>query len=173
MSRVSNVVDGPTPLDQVWGKRPDYYDVFMSDYTASVRRADPVLVELCRIRIAQLVESVFDLSLRWEAARVAGLDEAKIAAVTRYPESELFSERERAVLEFAEQFAIQSSSISDEDVLRVQAHLTDEEFIYLTKALGVIDQFARSNSAFRLGAADTVPPSMPGFVLTPATSEDL
>ena len=41
MSRVANVVDGPTVLDQVWGKRPEYYDVFMSDYTASMRRADP------------------------------------------------------------------------------------------------------------------------------------
>src|SRR3954451_15182641 len=173
MSRVSSVVDGPTVLDQVWGKRPEYYDVFMSDYTASMRRADPVLAELCRIRIAQLVESDFDLSLRYEPARAAGLDEAKIAAVTQYPESELFSERERAVLEFAEQFAIQSSSISDDDVARVQAHLTAEEFIYITKALGVIDQFARSNSAFRLGAADAVPTTMPGFVLATAQSEDL
>lgn len=171
MSRVSSVVDGPTALDQVWGKRREYYDVFMSDYIASLRRADPVLTELCRVRIAQLVESAFDLSLRWGPARAAGLSETKIADVTRYPESELFSDRERAVLEFAEQFAIQSSSISDDDVLRVQAYLTPEDFIYLTKALGVMDQFARSNSAFRLGAAETVPSTMPGFVLT--TSEDL
>jgi alkylhydroperoxidase family enzyme len=172
MSRVSSVVDGPTVLDQVWGKRPEYYDVFMSDYTASMLRADPVLAELCRVRIAQLVESDFDLSLRFEPARAAGLDEAKISALTQYPESELFSERERAALEFAEQFAIASSSITDDDVLRLQAHLTPEEFVYLTKALGVIDQFARSNSAFRLGVADAVPPTMPGFVLAPTNRED-
>ena len=173
MTRVGSVVDAPTPLDRVWGKRQEYYDIFMGDYIDSVRRADPVLVELCRIRIAQLVESAFDLSLRYQPARTSGLDETKIAAITRYPESELFSERERAALEYAEQFAIQSSSISDEDVLRVQAHLTIEEFIYLTKALGVIDQFARANSAFRLGAADAVPTTMPGFVLASANSEDL
>jgi alkylhydroperoxidase family enzyme len=172
MSRVSNVVDGPTVLDQVWGKRPEYYDVFMSDYTASVRRADPVLVELCRVRIAQLVESAFDLSLRYEPAQAAGLDEAKLAELTQYPESELFSERERAVLEYAEQFAIQSSSITDDDVQRVQAHLTAEEFVFLTKALGVIDQFARSNSAFRLGPTDVVPSTMAGFVPAPTNSED-
>ena len=172
MSRVANVVDGPTVLDQVWGKRPEYYDVFMSDYTASMRRADPVLAELCRIRIAQLVESDFDLSLRFQPARAAGLDEAKIADLTQYPESERFSDRERAALEYAEQFAIQSSSITDDDVQRVQAHLTPEEFVYLTKALGVIDQFARSNSAFRLGPADVVPPTMPGFVPAPTNSKD-
>jgi alkylhydroperoxidase family enzyme len=163
MSRVSAVVDGPTALDQVWGKRPEYYGIFMGDYTDSLRRADPVLVELCRIRIAQLVESEFDLSLRYEPAREAGLNEAKIDALAQYPESDLFSARERAALEFAEQFAIQSSSITDDDVNRLREHLSAEEFIYLTKALGVIDQFARSNSAFRIGAVETVPSTMPGF----------
>jgi alkylhydroperoxidase family enzyme len=163
MSRISNVVDGPTDLDRVWGKRPEYYGIFMGDYTDSLRRADPVLVELCRIRIAQLLESEFDLSLRYEPARAAGLGEDKIAALARYTDSELFSERERAALEFAEQFAIQSSSISDDDVARLQAHLNAEEFIYLTKALGVIDQFARSNSAFRIGAAQTAPSTLPDF----------
>lgn len=170
MSRVSSVVDGPTLLDQVWGKRPAYYDVFMADFNASMRHADPVLAELCRIRIAQLVESAFDLSLRFVPAQSAGLDEAKIAQLTQYPDSPLFSERERAALEFAEQFAIASSTISDEDVQRVQAHLSAEEFIYLTKALGVIDQFARANSAFRLGAADAVPSTLPDFVPAPTNS---
>ena len=85
--------------------------------------------------------------------------------LSKYPESELFSDRERAVLEYAEQFAIQSSSISDDDVARVQAHLTAEEFVYLTKALGVIDQFARSNSAFRIEPPESVPSTLPAFVL--------
>ena len=169
MSRIGAVVDGPTDLDRTWGKRPEYYQLFMSDYSDSLARADAVLVELCRIRIAQLVESTFDTSLRYEPARAAGLGEDKIAALANYSESELFSERERAVLEYAEQFVIQSSSITDDDVDRVQAHLTAEEFIYLTKAFGVMDQFARSNSAFRIEAPEEVPSTLPAFVLQPAT----
>src|SRR3954451_4530355 len=170
MSRGSALADGPTELDQVWGKRREYYELFMSDYTDSVARADAVLVELCRLRIAQLVESAFDASLRYEAAQAAGLSEEKLAAIGESPESELYSDRERAALEFAEQFAIQSSTISDDDVARLREHLSTEEFIYLTKALGVIDQFARSNSAFRIAPAQTVPATMPGFALAPATS---
>jgi len=170
MSRVSSVVDGPTDLDRVWGKRPEYYALFMSDYNDSLDRADAVLVELCRLRIAQLVESTFDASLRYAPAQAAGLNEEKLAALANYPESELFSARERAVLEYAEQFAIQSSSISDDDVARVQAHLTTEEFIYLTKALGVMDQFSRSNSAFRIEAPEVVPSTLPAFVLQSATN---
>ena len=56
---------------------------------------------------------------------------------------------------------------------RVQEQLNPTEFIYLTKALGVIDQFARANSAFRLGPAEAVPTTLPGFVLATANSEDL
>jgi len=165
MSRVTSLAEGPTELDRVWGKRPEYYAVFMSDYADSIERVDPVLLELCRIRVAQLVESTFDLSLRYAPARAAGLGEDKLDAVADYPDSPQFTDRERAVLEFAEQFVIQSSSISDDDVTRVQAHLTPEEFIYLTKALGVLDQFARANSAFRLAPAESVPPTMPAFLV--------
>jgi alkylhydroperoxidase family enzyme len=165
MTRVSSLAEGPTELERVWGKRPEYFDIFMRDYNDSIGRVDPVLLELCRIRIAQLVESAFDLSLRYAPAGAAGLTEDKIAALVNYPESSLFSDQERAALEFTEQFVIQSSSISDEDVARVQAQLTPEEFIYLTKALGVMDQFARANSAFRIAPAETVPPTMTAFVV--------
>ena len=162
MSRVESLAEGPTELDRVWGKRREYYAIFMGDFNDSIARVNPALLELCRIRIAQLVESEFDLSLRYEPAE---LSEEKITAIPDYAESALFSDRERAVLEYTEQFVIQSSSISDDDVARVQAHVTPEEFIYLTKALGVIDQFARANSAFRIAEARTVPPSMPAFTV--------
>jgi alkylhydroperoxidase family enzyme len=123
------------------------------------------LVELCRLRIAQLLESQFDLALRYAPAVRAGLTDEKIAALPRYLTSEHFTERERACLEFTEQFVIASSAISDEDVARVMTVLTPEEFIYLCKALSVMDQFARASSAFRLAAPSVVPPTMPDFQL--------
>jgi alkylhydroperoxidase family enzyme len=170
VTRVGSLVDAPTELDGVWGKRPEYYAIFIGDYNDSIARVDPVLLELCRIRIAQLVESAFDLSLRYAPAQEVGLTEAKIEALSHYPDSDRFSEKERAALEFTEQFVIQSSSISDDDVARVQAHLTAEEFIYLTKSLGAMDQFARANSAFRIAPATAVPATMPAFTLQSATS---
>ena len=160
MSRVTNLCEGPTELDQVWGHRQQYFQLFVDDYLQSVRRADPVLVELARIRIAQLVESEFDAALRYQAAADAGLTEEKIAEITDYPTSPRFTERERAALEFTEQFALQSSSISDEDCARLQEHVNAEEFIYLVKALSSIDQFARANSAFRIQPSEQVPPSL-------------
>ena len=103
--------------------------------------------------------------LRYRPAVEAGLTEAKLAELTDYPTSPLFTERERAVLEFTEQFVIQSSSISDDDCARLQEHISAEEFIYLTKALSVMDQFARANSAFRIAPSAEAPSLMPDFTV--------
>jgi alkylhydroperoxidase family enzyme len=165
MTRVTNVADGPTELDRVWNLRRRYYELFLSDYNASIGRIDPVLVELCRVRIAQLVESELDQSLRYRPAREAGLTEEKIACLQDYATSPTFTARERAVLEFTEQWVIQSSSITDEDCERLQEHIGVHEFIYLTKALSVMDQFARVNSALRIAPSASVSPSLPDFIV--------
>jgi alkylhydroperoxidase family enzyme len=163
MTRVINVAEGPTELDRVWNLRRSYFELFLEDYNASIRRIDPVLAELCRLRIAQLVESELDESLRYLPAANAGLSEEKIQALADYATSALFSPRERAVLEFTEQWVIQSSSITDEDCTRLQEHLTAQEFIYLAKALSVLDQFARANSAFRVAPSESVSPNLADF----------
>lgn len=156
MTRVKELVAGETELDRVWGRRGDYFRLFMSDYRKSLSNLDPVLVELSRLRISSMVESRFDSSIRYVPAREAGLSEMKISLLEDYPSSGLFSERERIVLEFTEQWVIQSSSISDEDVDRVQTVLTPEEFIYFCKALSVMDQFARANSIFDIEPSNCV-----------------
>jgi alkylhydroperoxidase family enzyme len=165
MTRVGELADGPTELDQVWGLRPEYFALFMRDYRKSIARIDPTVLELCRLRVAQMVESAFDLALRYRPAAEAGLGQAKIAALSDYPTSPLFSDRERVILEFTEQWVIQSSSITDDDVARVQTVMSPEEFMYFCKALSLIDQFARANSAFRIAPPPVVPAVMPDFAL--------
>ena len=64
MSRVTAVAESTSELEGVWGHRRAYFTIFMDDYLASLARADPVLVELARIRLAQLVESEFDQTIR-------------------------------------------------------------------------------------------------------------
>lgn len=91
MTRLTTLAEGPTELDRVWNLRRRYYELFLDDYDKSIQRVDPVLVELCRLRIAQLVESAFDQSLRYRRAVEAGLTEEKVQALTDYPTSDLFS----------------------------------------------------------------------------------
>ena len=168
MTHLRDLPPGPTDLDRSWGTRPRMYEIFMGDFNASLARVEPALIELCRLRMADILGSGFDRSLRYGPAREAGLTETKIRALPQYPSSPLFSECERLAIGFAEIFAIQSSSIGDEDVARVQQALGAETFIYFVKALSVIDQLQRSVVAFGVQPGATVPPTLPAFQLAPA-----
>ena len=163
MTYLTSTADGATPLDRIWNTRPQFHAVFMDDYRRSIARVDPVLVELCRLRMARLFGSAVDLSLRLRSARAAGLGEDKIEALAGYDKSPLFSERERVCIGFAEQFALASYAIEDADVARVQAVLAPEDFIYFVKALSVIDQFQRAAVAFGAAPAAVPPAGLAGF----------
>lgn len=168
MTRAKTLAEGATELEQVWNTRRDYYELFMEDYQRALRNLDPTLAEICRLRVAAMVESDFDQSVRYAPAIEAGLTDEKIAQIPNYPTSELFSERERACLEFTEQWVIQSSSIDDDDCATIQTFITPEEFIYFCKVLSVVDQFARANSIFDIQPGDRVPAAMTDFSLAPA-----
>jgi alkylhydroperoxidase family enzyme len=165
MTYVTQLADGPTEMDRVWRLRPQYYELFMEDYNRSIERLDPVLIELCRLRMSTLLGSKLDASLRYRPAIEAGLNEAKIAAIPQYMKSPFFTERERVCLDFAEQFVIQSSSIDDDDVQRLATVLPWEEVIYFVKALNVMEQLSRACTALSIGPSDAVPSTMSKFEL--------
>ena len=54
---------------------------------------DPVLLELCRLRMARLLGCVAEEDARTRAARAAGLDEATIADLAAWPSSSRFGPR--------------------------------------------------------------------------------
>ena len=170
MTHVRNLAPGVAELDRVYGLRQRYYEIFMEDYHRSIERVDPVLIELCRLRMATLLGSRLDLSLRYRPALEAGLSEAKLRELPSYARSALYSDRERCCLEFAEQFVIQSSSIGDEEVARVQQVLEPEAFIYFVKALSVMDQLQRGCSAFDIQPSGAVPATMERFQPAPGPS---
>ena len=170
MTYVEHTAEGATELDRVYGLRPEYYALFMQDYLRSIGRIDPMTAELCRIRMATLIGSALDLSLRYVPAIEAGLSEEKLRELPRYQASASFSEKERRCLDFAEQFVIQSSGIGDDDVARLQSVMDVEEFIYFVKALSVMDQFQRGCAAFGIQPSAVVPASMAKFQPAPGMS---
>jgi alkylhydroperoxidase family enzyme len=107
------------------------------------RLVDPVILELCRLRIAQLHGARHPLSTRTREAREAGLDEAKLAALSAWWRSPGFSDLERSCLRFAEQFATDASAISDEEARPVVAGLGDAGLVAFVEALAIFDGFAR------------------------------
>jgi alkylhydroperoxidase family enzyme len=104
---------------------------------------DPVIVELCRLRIAGLIGARAHLSLRRPRAAAAGLTEAKIAALAHWPESPLFSASERACLALAEQFCMGAYTVTEADVAAVLEHLSADECYALVNGVWVMEAVAR------------------------------
>jgi alkylhydroperoxidase family enzyme len=136
--------DGATPLDRGFGLRPELYQRYR-DFVAlfwEPRVLDPVILELCRLRVAQLHGCRSELGLRHRAALDAGLGEAKVAALAGGDESG-FEAAERACLRFTEMFVRDPHAIRDEDAAAVTAQLGEPGLVALAEALAVFDGFCR------------------------------
>jgi hypothetical protein len=99
------------------------------------------IIELCRLRLAQLHGARAELSIRHPAALRAGFEEAK-AAVLLQPGpgvSQRFSAAERAALELAELHAMDPAMITDAVSDEVKRHFGEEGLVALIEAVGFID----------------------------------
>jgi alkylhydroperoxidase family enzyme len=127
--------------------------------------ADPVLLELARLRMAQLIRSDADLHLRLKPAIEAGLDEAKIAELRSWPTSPLFGDTERAVLAFTEAFAMDAHSVTDQQCAAVTTALPREQVAGLTIALAIFEAMTRLRLGLGVGPSD---PAADTIVIDPA-----
>ncbi|MFN8643082.1 MAG: hypothetical protein U0802_16040 [Candidatus Binatia bacterium] len=127
---------GSESFADVFGLRPELY----ADYRAFAARVcadglvDPPLLELCRVRVAQI--------LGWATVPTA-LDDARVAALADWRHSRLFAPLERACLRLAEGFVLDPHGVSDADAAAVAGHLSPAEMVALIEALAVFDGFTR------------------------------
>jgi len=133
------------PLQRALDLRPDLAERFAAYYGQlwSDRLVDPVLLELCRLRIAQLLGDAEQQMLRYRPALEAGLTEDKIRALAQYPSSPMYSDHERTCLGYAEQYLMDVHSITDADADRVKEQMTEPEFVAFTVALGLLEGVGR------------------------------
>jgi alkylhydroperoxidase family enzyme len=67
----------------------------------------------------------------------AGADEEKIRQVPTWRESHLFSDLERAALEYAERMTITGEKVTDELWARLRGHLDEAQVVELTAAVAL------------------------------------
>jgi alkylhydroperoxidase family enzyme len=133
----------PTNWNELAALASESVEQYVALHQAIDDSVDPVIVELCRLRIASLIGAHAHLSLRRPKATAAGLTEAKIAQLARWPESPLFSAAERACLAIAEQFCMGAFTVTDADVAAVLEHLSADECYALVNGIWVMEAVAR------------------------------
>ena len=124
-------------------------------HSAAWATVDPVVLELCRLRIAMLLGCPAERASRTPAASDAGLDEDKIADLANWPSSPRFTDGERACLALCEQFVIDVAGIDDALAAAVSEQVGPQGLRDLLGALLVIEQRQRLRLAWeRLFARD-------------------
>jgi AhpD family alkylhydroperoxidase len=108
------------------------------------------LIDLVKIRVSQLNGCIFCVDMHIKEARLHGEREIRLHHLAAWHESTLFSDQERAALEWAEQLTrIGHGGISDADYQRIAAHYSEKEISDLTFAVGSINFWNRIGVAFR------------------------
>jgi hypothetical protein len=117
-------------------------------HVAAWQVVDPVVLELCRLRLAQLFGDTAELAVRTPAAVAAGLDESMILELSGWPRSPRFGQRERACLAFCEQFFIDVANVTTEETEAISAQLGVQGLADFVSALLVIEQRLRLRLAW-------------------------
>jgi AhpD family alkylhydroperoxidase len=108
------------------------------------------LLELVRLRASQINGCAYCLDMHTKIARALGETEQRLYLVSAWRESPLYSERERAALEWAETVTLVSETHVPDDVYeRVKPHFTPLELVNLTAAVSMINMWNRMVISFR------------------------
>jgi alkylhydroperoxidase family enzyme len=124
-------------------------------------RAVPVeLKELAVMTAAATLNCSWCLDFGYWVSVNHGLDPAKLRAVPRWRESDLFTDLERLVLEYAEAMSVTPLAVTDDMVAGLRRSLNDEQLVELTMMIAIENQRSRFNSALGLtsqGFSDRCP----------------
>lgn len=111
---------------------------------------DSVLLELVRLRCSQLNGCEYCIGLHTAELKKHNEPQTRIDAVAAWPQSDAFTERERAALAWAEHITnIQQGHASDAAFAAARKHFADTDLVNLTLAIASINAFNRMAIAFR------------------------
>jgi AhpD family alkylhydroperoxidase len=108
------------------------------------------LLELVKIRAAQINRCAFCLHMHTRDARKAGVSEERIYLLDAWQESPLYTERERAALAWTEALTLPETGAPDEVYAEVAAQFSEAEIVSLTLAIGAINLWNRFGVGFQL-----------------------
>jgi alkylhydroperoxidase family enzyme len=146
-------IDEEKRFEWIVSQRPRYAAA-LADIEVAVWQqdaVDPLLLELCRLRIAQLLGCTVALVFRTPEAVVAGLDENLVSSLSRWPTDARFSDQERVCLGYAEQLLLDAQGVSEEQADRVIDAVGQGGFLVLTYACGLFETLQRAR--LTIGAA--------------------
>ena len=153
---------------EVWAYQPKMM-MGMGRFNQSVRKGDSVearLKNLIELKGAQMIGCEYCVDLGSQICRNSGFSDSELLALPRYESSPLFTDREKAALDFTVAVMRTPVEVTDELFTRVRSYFDDRQLVEITALLTLVN-LDRFNAAFGIGAAGfsegmvCVPPDRP------------
>jgi AhpD family alkylhydroperoxidase len=151
--RDPQVNGGLEPL-MIWAHKPKLM-MAMGKYNQAVRkpgRLDERTRNLVELKGAQMIGCEFCVDLGSQICRNSGFSDQELLALPNYRTSDLFTESEKAALDFAAAVMRTPVEMTDAVFERAQEHFSTEQLVELT-ALMTLVNLDRFNAAFGIGSA--------------------
>jgi AhpD family alkylhydroperoxidase len=102
------------------------------------------LLHLIKLRVSQINGCAFCIDMHWKDLRALGENEPRLYGLNAWRETPLYSDRERAALEWAEAVTLISNHHVDQALFdKVAHHFNDKELADLTWAIAAINTWNR------------------------------
>jgi alkylhydroperoxidase family enzyme len=158
---------GIEPIE-IWAHQPKMMSG-MGKFQQAVRKGTDVderTKNLCELKGAQMLGCEYCVDLGSQICRNSGLSDDELLALVHYRQSDLFTEREMAALDYTVAVMHTPVKVTDELFDRLKQHFDDKQIVELTAHLTVVN-LNRFNPAFGIGSAGfsegkvCVPPDRP------------
>jgi len=129
---------------------PDIHEALLSLGKLAVKAGlEKELIELIKIRASQINGCAYCVQYHILEAERLGVPADKINLVAVWREAPQFSARERAALAWTEALTELRGGVSDEVYAEATAAFSEQELLYLTSAVSVINVWNRYGVAYR------------------------
>jgi len=158
---------GLEPME-IWAHKPKLM-MAMGKFNGAVRKPgtlEPRIRNLCELKGAAMIGCEFCVDLGSQICRNSGFSDDELLAIPRYASSDLFSEREKAALDYTVAVMRTPVEVTDDLFADLQKHFTTDQIVELTALLTLVN-LDRFNAAFGIGSAGfsegmvCVPPEKP------------
>jgi AhpD family alkylhydroperoxidase len=122
--------------------------------TAKLSSVESRLSDLAELKAATMTSCEYCIDLGSQIARRrSGITDEQLLALPRYQESELFTDLEKLVLDYAVAISRTPVDVPDELFAKLQEHFDEQQLVELTYVIAHENFRGRFNLAFRIGSA--------------------
>jgi AhpD family alkylhydroperoxidase len=151
--RAPQTGSGLEPME-IWAHQPKMM-MAMGKFNQAIRKGksiDERLKNLVELKGAQMIGCEFCVDLGSQICRNSGFSDDELLALAHYRDSDLFTERDKTVLDYTVAVMRTPVEVTDDLVARMQQHFTDPQIVEITALLTLVN-LDRFNAAFAIGAA--------------------